>query len=107
MNAALAALNTLKPSDITIVKSMKNPPSAIKLVLESVCVIRSIKPDRKLDPSEFIFRFVRPQYSIAPEIKFFGVNKIVRYYKIHPFPFSVFYLLLANNAELKQSRQGD
>lgn len=51
-NAALAALNTLKPPDITIVKSMKNPPAAVKLVLEAVCVIRAIKPERKPDLSE-------------------------------------------------------
>lgn len=51
-NAAQAALNTLKPADITIVRSMKNPPAAIKLVLEAVCVMRSIKPDRKPDASE-------------------------------------------------------
>uniref|UniRef100_H2ZME7 Dynein axonemal heavy chain 3 n=1 Tax=Ciona savignyi TaxID=51511 RepID=H2ZME7_CIOSA len=37
LEAALSALNTLKPADITIVKSMQNPASAIKLVLESVC----------------------------------------------------------------------
>lgn len=49
LNAALAALNTLKPADITIVKSMKNPPAAVKLVLEAVCVIRGYKPDRKPD----------------------------------------------------------
>lgn len=54
-NAALAALNTLKPPDITIVKSMKNPPAAVKLVLEAVCVIRAIKPERKLDASELPF----------------------------------------------------
>lgn len=51
LTSALAALNTLKPPDITIVKSMKNPPSAVKLVLEAVCVIRGIKPDRKSEPS--------------------------------------------------------
>lgn len=49
LNAALAALNTLNPAHITIVKSMKNPPSAIKLVLEAVCVIRGIPPTRKPD----------------------------------------------------------
>lgn len=54
-NAALAALNTLKPPDITIVKSMKNPPSAVKLVLESVCVIRGIKADRKSEPSNLFY----------------------------------------------------
>lgn len=49
LNAALGALNTLKPADITIVKSMRNPPAAVKLVLEAVCVIRGFKPDRKPD----------------------------------------------------------
>lgn len=36
---ALQALNTLKPADITLVKSMKNPPSAVKLVMAAVCAI--------------------------------------------------------------------
>lgn len=53
-NAALSALNTLKPPDITIVKSMKNPPAAVKLVLEAVCVIRGMKPERKADASKGI-----------------------------------------------------
>ncbi|KAF7264125.1 hypothetical protein GWI33_000606 [Rhynchophorus ferrugineus] len=48
---AISALNTLKPSDITLVKSMKNPPDAIKLVMASVCVIKDVKPDRIPDPS--------------------------------------------------------
>ncbi|KAK9874446.1 hypothetical protein WA026_002785 [Henosepilachna vigintioctopunctata] len=48
---AIQALNTLKPSDITLVKSMKNPPDAIKLVMAAVCVIKDVKPDRIPDPS--------------------------------------------------------
>jgi dynein heavy chain len=32
LEAALQALDTLKPPDITIVKSMKNPPAGVKLV---------------------------------------------------------------------------
>ncbi|XP_055378973.1 dynein axonemal heavy chain 12 [Condylostylus longicornis] len=51
LEEALQALNTLKPSDITLVKSMKNPPSVIKLVLASVCVIKGISPDRVNDPT--------------------------------------------------------
>lgn len=43
---ALQALNTLKPSDITLVKSMKNPPSAVKLVMAAVCVMKGVPPDR-------------------------------------------------------------
>lgn len=36
LEAALDALNTLKPADITLVKSMKNPPWGVKLVMEAV-----------------------------------------------------------------------
>lgn len=32
LESAIAALNTLKPADITVVKSMKNPPATVKLV---------------------------------------------------------------------------
>ena len=42
LEAALAALDTLKPADITIVKSMKNPPTGVRLVMESVCVLKGI-----------------------------------------------------------------
>ncbi|CAH0590400.1 unnamed protein product [Chrysodeixis includens] len=48
---AIAALNTLKPADITIVKSMKNPPSTVKLVMAAVCVIKGIPPDKIPDPA--------------------------------------------------------
>ncbi|XP_030279356.1 dynein heavy chain 12, axonemal [Sparus aurata] len=51
LEAALSALNTLKPSDVTIVKSMKNPPSGVKLVMSAVCVMKDIKPDRIADPA--------------------------------------------------------
>lgn len=37
LEAAIAALNTLKPADITIVKSMKNPPAGVKLVSLYCC----------------------------------------------------------------------
>lgn len=48
---AIQALNTLKPSDITLVKSMKNPPDAVKLVMAAVCVMKSILPDKIPDPT--------------------------------------------------------
>jgi dynein heavy chain len=48
---AVAALNTLKPADITLVKSMKNPPDAVKLVMAAVCVMKDVKPDRINDPA--------------------------------------------------------
>jgi len=46
---AVAALNTLKPTDITLVKAMKNPPDTIKLVMAAVCVMLSVPPDRSID----------------------------------------------------------
>eukprot|EP00061_Rhincodon_typus_P009262 g32632.t1 len=51
LEAAVAALDTLKPADITVVKTMQNPPGPIKLVMESICVIKGIKPERKPDPT--------------------------------------------------------
>lgn len=40
LNAANAALNTLTPPDIVIVKTMKNPPAGVKLVMEAVCILK-------------------------------------------------------------------
>lgn len=40
LEAALAALDTLKPADVTIVKAMKNPPVGVRLVMEAVCVLK-------------------------------------------------------------------
>ena len=50
LEAAIDALNTLKPSDIGEVKAMKSPPTGVKLVMEAVCVMKQIKPDRVKDP---------------------------------------------------------
>ncbi|KAK2577836.1 hypothetical protein KPH14_001102, partial [Odynerus spinipes] len=43
---AQAALNTLTLADIAVVKVMKQPPYAVKLIVESVCVLKEIKPER-------------------------------------------------------------
>ncbi|KAJ9589380.1 hypothetical protein L9F63_017432, partial [Diploptera punctata] len=40
LEAALAALNTLTPNDITIIKTMKSPPKGIRLVMEAVCILK-------------------------------------------------------------------
>ncbi|CAH0557250.1 unnamed protein product [Brassicogethes aeneus] len=51
LNAALSALNTLTPADITIVKTMKNPPKGVKLVMEAVCIIKDVKPNKLPNPN--------------------------------------------------------
>ena len=48
--AAVNALDTLNPSDITVVKTMKNPAPIVKFVVEAVCVMKGVSPDRKPDP---------------------------------------------------------
>ena len=73
LESALAALNTLKPADITIVKTMNNPPAGVKLVMSAVCVMKGIKPDRINDPSgsgKKIEDFWGPSKKLLADMKF-------------------------------------
>ncbi|XP_059054918.1 dynein axonemal heavy chain 12 [Achroia grisella] len=70
---AIAALNTLKPGDITIVKSMKNPPATVKLVMAAVCVMKGIPPDKIPDPDnpgKKMFDFWGPSKRILGDMGF-------------------------------------
>lgn len=40
LQTAQKALETINPADISFVKTMKNPPAAIKLVMEGVCMLK-------------------------------------------------------------------
>ncbi|XP_053554548.1 dynein axonemal heavy chain 7 [Bombina bombina] len=51
LESALAALDTLTAQDITVVKSMKSPPAGVKLVMEAICILKGVKPDKIPDPS--------------------------------------------------------
>ncbi|XP_026673034.1 dynein heavy chain 7, axonemal [Ceratina calcarata] len=48
---ALAALNTLKPADITVVRTMRQPPAGVRLVMAAVCVMLGIPPIKVEDPA--------------------------------------------------------
>ena len=37
--------------DITVVKTMKSPPAGVKIVMEAICILKGVKPDRIPDPS--------------------------------------------------------
>ena len=65
-------MNTLKPADITLVKSMKNPPQGVKLVMAAVCVMLNIPPDRINDPTTGgkILDYWGPSKRILSDIKF-------------------------------------
>ncbi|XP_078059400.1 dynein axonemal heavy chain 12 [Mustelus asterias] len=73
LEAALSALDTLKPSDITIVKSMKNPPQGVKLVMAAICVMKLIKPEKINDPSgrgEKILDYWGPSKKLLGDMNF-------------------------------------
>uniref|UniRef100_A0A8C5C8I2 Dynein axonemal heavy chain 7 n=1 Tax=Gadus morhua TaxID=8049 RepID=A0A8C5C8I2_GADMO len=73
LEAALSALNTLKPADITVVKSMQNPPGLVKLVMESICVMKGIKAERRPDPGgsgKMVEDFWGPSKKLLGDMKF-------------------------------------
>lgn len=51
LEAAVAALDTLTSSELSEVKAMRNPPRAVKLVMECLCVMKNISPARVPDPA--------------------------------------------------------
>ena len=51
MNAAISALDTLKQNDISLVKSMAAPPSGVRLVMETICIMKGLKAEKKTDAS--------------------------------------------------------
>jgi dynein heavy chain, axonemal len=52
LESSLRALDTLTKADITEVKAMKNPPGAVKIVMETVCHMLDVKPKRINDPNK-------------------------------------------------------
>ncbi|CAG7837267.1 unnamed protein product [Allacma fusca] len=71
LEKALKALDTLKPSDIILVKSMKNPPPAVKLVMAAVCVMKQIKPDKIKDADgKTVMDFWGPSKRLLGEFTF-------------------------------------
>ncbi|KAJ3313775.1 Dynein heavy chain 7, axonemal [Boothiomyces sp. JEL0838] len=78
LNAALNALDTLKKTDIDLVKSMKNPPAGVKLVMESICVMKDIKPDKIPDPTgsgKMIQDYWKPSQKLLGDPGFLSVLK--------------------------------
>ena len=43
---ALKSLDLIKPKDISEIKSMKNPPVVVKIVIAAVCVMLEIQPEQ-------------------------------------------------------------
>ena len=79
LNSALSALDTLKKSDIDLVKSMKNPPDGVKLVMEAVCVMKDLKPEKIPDPTgsgRMIFDYWKTSLKLIGDPKFLESLKL-------------------------------
>ncbi|KAM9332808.1 dynein axonemal heavy chain 1-like [Pholidichthys leucotaenia] len=46
LDAALASLKSLNKNDVTEVRAMQRPPQGVKLVIEALCIMKSIKPKK-------------------------------------------------------------
>eukprot|EP00966_Prymnesium_polylepis_P028550 661181-Prymnesium_polylepis.1 len=46
LNSAVQALDTIKKPDIDLIKGFTNPPAVVKLILEGVCVMMEVKPEK-------------------------------------------------------------
>lgn len=72
LNVALEALNTLTTADIAVVKTMKSPPIGVRIVMEAVCILKDIKPERIANPSGvgMIEDYWGPSKRMLSDIKF-------------------------------------
>ncbi|XP_031619236.1 LOW QUALITY PROTEIN: dynein heavy chain 7, axonemal [Contarinia nasturtii] len=46
MKEAEEALSSLTPADLASVRTMKSPPMPVKIVMETICILRDIKPEK-------------------------------------------------------------
>lgn len=58
LEAAIRALDTIKPADIRIIQTFKNPPKVIKVILEGVVVMLDIPPMITSDPNDNLKKIV-------------------------------------------------
>jgi dynein heavy chain, axonemal len=79
LEAAVAALNTIKPADISMVKAMKNPPQPVRFVLEAVCVMKGIKSERKNVDGKMIEDYWGPSLKMIGDMKF--LDSLIQYDK--------------------------
>ena len=74
LESAVRALDTIKKPDIDLVKGMGNPPAAVKLILEGVCVMMGVKAEKIKDPNDQtkkIDDFFGPAKKMMGDVKMF------------------------------------
>ncbi|KAK3272243.1 hypothetical protein CYMTET_19451 [Cymbomonas tetramitiformis] len=81
LQSAISALDTLKPADIKLVQSFKNPPATVKLVMEAVCVLLDIKAARIPDKEsgKMVNDYWEPSKKLLGDVNF--MDKLKTYDK--------------------------
>lgn len=51
LEEANAALQTLTSQDISVVRTMRAPPMGVRIVMEGICIMKDVKPERVPNPS--------------------------------------------------------
>ncbi|XP_032686024.1 dynein heavy chain 7, axonemal-like isoform X4 [Odontomachus brunneus] len=70
LNRAQSALDTLTLADIAVVKTMKYPPYAVRLVIESVCVLKQVKPERVQKEGVYVEDYWKVALRVLSDVKF-------------------------------------
>ena len=70
LKAAVSALNTLKPADISNLKAFNNPPALVRTTLESVCIMKGVKPERKNVDGKMVDDYWGPAKKMLSDLKF-------------------------------------
>ena len=52
LDSALASLKSLTRNDIVEVKSLRNPPQGVKMVMEATCIMFNLAPKMVADPNK-------------------------------------------------------
>lgn len=84
LESAINALDTLKPADITEIRTMQQPPSTVRKVLAAICVLTNRAPDKKPDPAnpgKKIIDFWGPAKRALAEMDF--ISQLKNYDKDH------------------------
>jgi dynein heavy chain len=77
--SAISALDTLKQSEISVLKVMKSPPAGVKLVMEAICIMKDVKPVKIPDPNgsgKKIEDYWGPSKALLSDMKFLESLKI-------------------------------
>lgn len=67
LEATLVTLRSISPSEFLIVKNLKSPPAPIKILLECICILKDIKPDRTQAGTD---DFWNPSKRLVTDLKF-------------------------------------